>query len=117
MDIELKLKYNPLIRIDNLLGILERHFPEYSPIIQKDKNNEDIVLLTKSLFVRVIISISHDEDNQLSSIGISGSMSSIAMYLFGFMLHYLFRGSILFDVAKTLKEELKDEYNIEIINF
>lgn len=86
--------------LDEIAQIVKLHFPEYETLTTKD-----YVLLKKSAFVHV--KILHNITVRGHEIGLDGTMSPVAKILFGSLLHYAFRGSILEDVKECIYDELK----------
>lgn len=87
--------------LDEIAKIIQVHFPEYETIITQNH-----IILKKSAFVHVKVTLAITERG--CEVGLDGAMSSIAEILFGFIFHYVFRGSILEDVSDCIKNELKE---------
>ncbi len=103
MEIELKLPYNPSVSLDSIYNILGNSFPECENLREHSKSGE-FLRLKKTHFVQACIFVSHDSDNGYTLIGIDGSMSGFARYLFGSVFHYIFRGSFLIEIKHVLEE-------------
>lgn len=89
--------------LEEILKIIQIYFPEYETVIVSN-----CVLLRKSIFVHVKVSLMITSNG--CKIGLDGTMSPIAKYLFGgYPFHYVFRGSLLEDIADCIKKELNKE--------
>lgn len=87
--------------LEEILKIIQIHFPEYETVIVSN-----CVLLRKSIFVHVKVSLMITSNG--CKIGLDGTMSPIAKYLW-YPFHYVFRGSLLEDIADCIKKELNKE--------
>lgn len=105
MEIELKIPYSTTVSLDSITNILENGFPECKTVRERNKTDE-YIRLEKSLFVHACIYVSHDLEEGYTIIGIDGSMSNYAFYLFGFVFHYIFRGSFLIEIKQLLEDTL-----------
>lgn len=97
----IELGYNPEITIEHVQTILKRRFPEYA-----QSKSMGIVCLKKSFFVHARIQVKHRPKKHKTCIWIDGHMAPLAVVLFGFILHYILRGSFLDDVKDALEQEL-----------
>lgn len=107
MDKKIELGYNPEITIDRVKKVLSMHFPEYSQSTQTWGVNAPFIRLKKSFFVYAIVFVKHNPKKQKTIVGINGNMNPLAVVLFGFILHYVLRGSFLDDVKDVLERELR----------
>lgn len=105
MEIELKLPYTPQVSLDTISKILEKGYPECKLVRERNTTGE-FLRLKKTPFVHACVFISHDLESGYTLIGIDGSMSPFAYYLFGFVFHYIYRGSFLVDIKHVLEETL-----------
>lgn len=106
MDKKIEIRYNKDITLQVISEILKKRFPEYDQSIQTFGVNAPFIRLKKSMFVHVMVFVKQKESKQKTIIGINGGMSSLGALLFGFLMHYIFRGTILNDVETAIKEEL-----------
>lgn len=106
MDKKIILNFNPNIKIENLSEILKRRFPEYEQSVQTWGLNAPFIRLKKSMFVHAIVFIKHKEKKKQTIIGINGNMAPMAIYLFGFIFHYILRGDFLNNVEDAINQEL-----------
>lgn len=58
------------------------------------------------MFVHAVVFVKQKEKEGITVIGINGTMSTMGIMLFGFIFHYLLRGSFLSDVADAIEEEV-----------
>ena len=101
MSKKIELEYNPNITIERVYQVLKNHFPECDQSFEGS-----FTRLKKSFFVHAIVSVKHAPKKQKTIIRIKGGMSFLAFYLFGFILHYMFRGRFLDEVKDALEPEL-----------
>ena len=109
MEKEIKLNYNPDITLEVVSDILRRKFPEYEQSWQKVSVQGPFIRLKKSMFVHACVFVKQKPKKGKTVIGINGHMSTLAIVCFGFIFHYLLRGSFLSDVANAISEEI-DNY-------
>lgn len=102
MDRTIELGYNPDVTIKHIQKVLSLHFPECDQSLQTWGVNAPFIRLKKSFFVHAIVFIKQNPKKQKTIIGINGNMAPMAVYLFGFLLHYLLRGSFLDEVKAAL---------------
>lgn len=105
MEIELKLPYSPSISLDSISNILDNGFPECKIVKERNKTGE-FIRLKKTFFVHACIYISHNIEKEYTLVGIDGSMSNCAYYLFGSVFHYIYRGSFLIEIKHILEDTL-----------
>ena len=104
---KIELGYKPQINVEMIQEILRTHIPEYNQTLQKTwKANQSIVTLKKSFFVHALVLVAQDYKKQKTIISIDGGMEAVAVVLFGFILHYVLRGSFIDDVKEILEREL-----------
>lgn len=106
MEKELKLKYNPNITLEVISDILRRRYPEYEQSWQRISIQGPFLRLKKSMFVHACIFVKQKPQKGITMIGINGHMSTLAIICFGFIFHYVLRGSFLTDVLNSIDEEL-----------
>lgn len=106
MEKEVKLKYDPNITLEVISDILRRKYPEYEQSWQKVSLAGPFLRLKKSMFVHACIFVKQKPKKDITLIGINGNMSVLAIICFGFIFHYVLRGSFLTDVMNSICEEL-----------
>lgn len=107
MEKEIKLKYNPNITVEVISDILRRKYPEYEQSWQKVSIQGPFIRLKKSMFVHACIFVKQKPKKGITLIGINGNMSPLAILCFGFIFHYILRGSFLTDVQNAISEEIQ----------
>lgn len=107
MDKKIEIGYNPEITIERIQKVLCMHFPEYNQSLQRWGVNAPFIRLKKSFFVHAVVFIKQKPKKQKTIIGINGNMAPVAFVLFGFILHYVLRGSFIDDVKQALEQEFR----------
>ncbi len=108
MEKEVKIPPNPSVTLQTVSDILSRRFPEYEVTKPQWSVQGNYIRLKKSMFVHAAIFIKQKETNGITIIGINGMMSTMGIICFGFIFHYLLRGSFLSEVADVIEEELNN---------
>ena len=62
--------------------------------------------------MRAIVFIKQKENKGFTEIGINGGMDPLAIYLFGFLFHYVLRGDFLSQVEESIEEGLRERFNV-----
>ena len=112
MDPRIKINYLPSLTIDFIEKVAEENFPECKIKIQTWGINSPFVIIRKGFFVRAVVFIKQKEKKGQTLIGINGNMDPLAIYLFGFIFHYILRGDFLTQVKNAIEEGLKEQYNV-----
>ena len=98
--------------IDFIEEIAQEKFPECKIKRQNWGINAPFVIIRKGFFVRAIVFIKQKENKGFTEIGINGGMDPLAIYLFGFLFHYVLRGDFLSQVEVSIEEGLRERFNV-----
>ena len=113
---KIEIEYLESLNIDFIEEVANEQFPECKITRQNWGVNSPFIIIRKGFFVRAIIFIKQKKKKGKTVIGINGSMDPIAIALFGFLLHYLFRGSFLDEVEQAIRNGLTERYNAKFID-
>lgn len=111
MEKEVKIPLNPSVTIQSVSDILLYHFPECEVSNPQGSVQGDYILLKKSMFVHVAVFVKQEEQEGITVVGINGTMSTVGIMIFGFIFHYMLRGSLIVDVADAIEEYVNDLNN------
>ena len=106
MEKEVKIPLNPSVTLQSVSDILSLRFPECEVSKPQWSIQGNYIRLKKSMFVHAAVFVKQKEKEGITIIGINGMMSTMGSMLFGFIFHYLLRGSFLSDVADAIEEEV-----------
>lgn len=107
MDTKITLEYAPDLNNDAIELFLNTRYPEYTT-----SRIGKVLRMKKNLFVCVGVLIHQKEKKGITTVKVYGMMTRRGQILFGFLFHYLLRGSLIDDVALAIKEELGRKYKI-----
>lgn len=100
-------EYSPSLTYETIEEIFQKRYPEY-----KISNNYGRKNLCKSAYVRAGVLIKQRRRQGKTIVKVYGEMSKTAKVFFGFIIHYLLRGTFIDDVSAVLKEELVSRYHL-----